>query len=166
MDSAQSRRVAVDRTGLPVAVLVVDDQLAVREGLVRLISCASIALRAIASAGSRSEALHVAAELRPDVVLLDADLAGEDGLALIPLLGPSSAVIVVTCHGDPATRVRAQQLGAMAFIEKHLPAAELLRAVDAVLTLRIGGEEAPRPEGSNAPHQTIESSDAPPRAIP
>ena len=65
----------------PIAVLLVDDQLAVRQGLARLIASSALPLRAVASAATGPEALRLAAALRPEVVVLDADLAGEDGLA-------------------------------------------------------------------------------------
>src|SRR5687767_14112919 len=84
----------------PLAVLVVDDQLAVREGLARLLACAPLALRSIATASGSTEALHLSAMLHPDVVVLDVDLAGEDGLALIGNFGPRAGVLVLSCHGD------------------------------------------------------------------
>ena len=114
------------RTLVPVAVLVVDDQRAVREGLARLIAAAPLAIRSIGTAATGAEALTLAATLVPEVVVLDVDLAGEDGLALIGRFGPRAAVLVLTCHGDAATRERAARLGARAFLEKHQPAAELL----------------------------------------
>ncbi len=141
-----------------IAVLVVDDQAAVREGLSRLLACAPYTLRALRCAASGAQALHTAAALRPDVVLLDADLAGEDGLALIPRLAPA-AVLVLTCHGDAATRERAARLGAQAFIEKHRPAAELLDAVQRLATLQLRGELAPGRSGAGSRGAAVQSSD-------
>ena len=133
-------------SGPPVAVLVVDDQLAVREGLARLVACAPLVFRSIVTAASKAEALRLAAPLRPDVVVLDVDLAGEDGLALIGHFGPAAGVLVLSCHGDEATRARAARLGALAFVEKHQPAAELLAALVAVATLQTrGGENSSAP---------------------
>lgn len=128
---------------LPVAVLIVDDQLAVREGLARLLACSPLLFRAIATAACKTEALRLAATLRPEVVVLDVDLAGEDGLELIEHFGQAAGVLVLTCHGDDVTRARARRLGALAFIEKHQPASELLAALEAVATLQTGGEKTP-----------------------
>src|SRR5690349_4662974 len=114
----------------PIGVLVVDDQLAVREGLARLITCSATPLRYVSTAANTTEALHAAARLRPDVVVLDADLGGEDGLALIPQFALTAGVLVLTSHGDAGTRARAAGLGAAAFIEKHQPAADLLGAIE------------------------------------
>jgi len=113
-----------------IGVLVVDDQPAVREGLARLIACCPPRLHCLSTAASGSEALSAAARLHPDVVVLDVDLAGEDGLALIPVLALTAGVLVLTSHGDQETRARAAHLGACAFIEKHQPAADLLGAIE------------------------------------
>ena len=67
------------------------------------------------------------------VFLLTGVLAGEDGLALIPQLAPA-AVLVLSSHGDAATRQRAARQGAGAFTEKHQPAAELLGALLRLVT--------------------------------
>lgn len=146
--------------GPPVAVLVVDDQMAVREGLARLIVCAPLRLRGIATAASAADALRLAAQLRPEVVLLDVDLAGEDGLALIGQFGPAAGVLVLSCHGDAATRARAAMLGARAFVEKHQPAAELLAALVAVATLQTRGEKHPLPMGQSTCLPPVASSAA------
>lgn len=143
----------------PIAVLVVDDQPAVREGLARLLACATPVWRAIETASQGHEALRRAAALHPEVVILDADLGGEDGLALIPHFAPA-AVLVLTCHGDPATRQRASLLGAAAFLEKHRPAHELLDAVHRLATLQMRGEMSPAAARTSSRVQGWTSSDA------
>ncbi len=142
----------------PLTVLVVDDQAAVRDGVARLIGCAPLSLREVCTAATPDHALRLAAWLQPDLVLLDVDLAGEDGLALIPQLAPA-AVLVLSCHGDPATRARALRLGAGAFIEKHQPAAELLAAVVALAHLQMRGEQAPICQGAGSRVAAGSSSD-------
>ena len=133
------------------AVLVVDDHSVVREGLARLIACARLPLRSIDTARTGAEALRAAALCRPDIVVLDVDLAGEDGLALIPQLAPRGGVLVLTSHGDPATRARAAALGARGFIEKHQPAAVLLGLIAEIgRFLQIGEEEAPAVRGTSS----------------
>jgi len=133
-----------------VGVLVVDDQLAVREGLARLISCAAMPLRCVTTASNGAEALSAAALLHPEVVVLDVDLAGEDGLALIPQLKQTAGVLVLTSHGDAGTRARARQLGASAFIEKHQPAADLLDSITEIGHLRMRGETSPSAHGPSS----------------
>ena len=111
----------------PAVVLVVDDQRAVREGLARLLSLPG--RRDVHLAASGAEALESARLDPPDVVVLDVDLAGDDGLALLPALRASAQVVILSSHCDPATRARALALGAHAFVGKEEPAATLLRQV-------------------------------------
>ena len=146
--------------GVPPSVLVVDDQLAVREGVARLLAYASIEWRDIATAANAAEARLAVARVRPDVVVLDVDLAGEDGLALIAHFSPGTRVLVLSCHGDPATRERAARLGACAFVEKHLPAAELLNTLACLATPQLGGEDCPGRGGASAHHGLGASSGA------
>ena len=118
----------------PFGVLLVDDQQAVRDGLSRLIACSPRTLRCLGAVATGEQALIAARQLHPDVVVVDVDLNGEDGLALLPQLLTRSRVLVLTCHDDNATRDRALRLGAQAFLAKHLPAAELLGTL-----VRLGG---------------------------
>lgn len=136
--------------GSPIAVLVIDDQLAVREGLARLITCAAIPLRAVCTAANPAEALRMVQMHHPEVVVLDVDLAGEDGLALLPRLSPDAGVLVLTSHGDAATRARALLLGASAFVEKHQPAADLLGAIVSVAHMQMRGDKAPGVRGTSS----------------
>jgi two-component system nitrate/nitrite response regulator NarL len=144
-----------------IAVLVVDDQSAVREGVARLLACGSFPLRGVTTAATGAEALDLAARTRPDVVVLDADLSGEDGLALIPLLRGYSQVMVLTSHGDARTRERATQLGALAFVEKHEPAAALLASIARIAHLNAGGDQSPTPAGADSRSAAGTSSAAP-----
>lgn len=110
----------------PLRVLIVDDHLAVREGLSRLIGNDPVRPRPVFTASSTAEALRALVDVRPHVVVLDVDLAGADGLALLPALVAVAQVLVLSCHGDRETRRRAFFLGARAFIEKGEPASVLL----------------------------------------
>lgn len=142
---------ASDKAATAIGVLVVDDQLAVRKGLARLIAAAPLALRFVSTAGTGAEALSLAAQLRPDVVVLDVDLAGEDGLALVAKFPPGTCVLVLTSHGDRATRARANALGASAFIEKHQPAVDLLNAITDLYRTRERGGQTSRYAGRKLP---------------
>lgn len=150
----------------PIGVLVIDDQRAVREGLARLIACAQIPLRCVSTAATGVEALSAAALMHPEVVVLDVDLAGEDGLLLLPQLSLTASVLVLTSHGDDATRARATRLGARAFIEKHQPAAELLGSIVAMGHLQMRGEKAPDQQGPTSLQTVTTSSAVRPRSHP
>ena len=131
----------------PIAVLVIDDQATVRDALVRLIACAPFALRAVEGASHPAEALALARTLRPEVVVLDVDLGGEDGLALLPLLIPQARVLVLSSRADASTRRRALQAGASAFVDKQEPAAVLLDCLSDLVSqnaLTAASEQPPR----------------------
>ncbi|HEV8313918.1 MAG TPA: response regulator [Burkholderiaceae bacterium] len=124
--------------GTTLRVLVVDDEYAVREGLRRLITGSAAHTPLVRIAANPAEALHEAAALRPHVVVLDIDLAGEDGLALVRHFEPACQVLVLTSHGDPGTRARALALGARAFVEKDAPASILLAQLNTLAAAQLG----------------------------
>lgn len=127
----------------PAAVLVVDDQLAVREGLARLIAASGLVLRGIHTAANSAQALALMHSVRPELVLLDVDLAGEDGLALLPQMVPIARVLVLTSHGDEQTRARARNGGASDFLHKQHPAHLVIDCLRTMLPPHSRGEESP-----------------------
>lgn len=137
-----------------IGVLIVDDHEVVRTGIARLIACADLPLRELRLAANAAEALGAAAQMQPDVIVLDVDLAGEDGLALIPRFDARAAVLVLSSHGDTRTRTRARSLGARAFVEKHSPASVLLESIRRIGDLRMRGEEGPVHSGPSS-HGTL-----------
>lgn len=118
----------------PVSVLVVDDQPGLRLGLTLLVDAERPRLRSVGSAANGTQALALARQLQPDVVLLDVNLGHEDGLALIPLLQDLAPcrVLVLTSMADEQVAQRARRLGAHGFMLKTAPAAELLQQLIAL----------------------------------
>lgn len=112
-----------------VSVLVVDDHPGLRMGLTLLIDAERPHLRSAGAAANGAEALALAKQLQPDVILLDVNLGHEDGLALIPLLHHQAPcrVVVLTSMADAQVAHRARRLGARDFMLKTAPAAELLQ---------------------------------------
>lgn len=109
-------------------VLVVDDHPGIRTGLTLLVDAERPRLCSVGAAADGAQAQALALEHQPDLVLLDVDLGGEDGLALIPLLRRAAPcrVVVLTALGSAHVAQRAQQLGACAFMHKAAPAQELV----------------------------------------
>ncbi len=117
----------------PIRVLLVDDHPMVREGLRSMLSDEGIEV--VGEAGSAAEALEHYAELRPDVVLLDMQMPGEDGLRVIGQLRraqPPVAVLVVSMHDEPSFVRAAMFAGAKGYVLKGIGRRELLSAVRAV----------------------------------
>jgi pilus assembly protein CpaE len=114
-----------------ITLLLVDDQATVRRGLrMRLMLEPDILV--IGEASDGGEALEQVRILSPDVVLMDVEMPGMDGIAATLALQsstPRSAVVILSLHGDTQTRARAQEAGAVAFVEKHGTTQELLAAI-------------------------------------
>ena len=115
----------------PIRVLVVDDHVAIRTGISQLVDAEPTLMCSVGPAATAGEALAQARASQPHVVVLDVDLGGEDGLALIPALQRAApcAVVVLTCLTDPHVAARAHQLGASACLHKAAPAAELMACI-------------------------------------
>jgi two-component system, NarL family, nitrate/nitrite response regulator NarL len=144
---------------MPPTLLIVDDQVLVREGLSRLLLSATLPLGNVHAVATAAEALAYARTTPPDLVLLDVDLGGDDGLALLPQLGRQAHVMVLTCLTDTATRTRAFGLGASAFVGKHEPASQMLIEVRAMADRYLRGEVPPRRVGGESGAGTGASSD-------
>ena len=117
----------------PLRVLVVDDHAGIRLGISRLIDAEAPRMCSVGAVGSIHQALAHTRALRPDVVVLDVNLDGEDGLALIPALQGVTpcAVVVLTSLLDPRVAERAIALGAQVCVHKSAPAEQLINCIAA-----------------------------------
>ena len=121
---------AVGAMGPPAMarVLIVDDHQSFAELLSFALS-SQPDLECVGTAGSAAEGIAAAAELRPDIVVLDIEMPSQDGLTAarrIREVAPGAMIAVVTAHRDPGWVVRATQAGASAFVPKNGSLAEML----------------------------------------
>ncbi len=117
-------------------VLVVDDEEALRRGLLRMLTGAGYLCSAAASA---AEARIVIAEQQVDLVLCDVNMPGENGFGLLRTISedhPEIAVIMVTALADVRAAEPAAQYGAMGYVLKPFESSEILINVAAALTRR------------------------------
>jgi DNA-binding NarL/FixJ family response regulator len=117
-----------------ISVLIVDDHPVVRQGLRALLSVQDDICVA-GEAGDGPMALTLAAELTPDVILLDLKLPGMDGPAVLAALaaaGCASRVLVLTSATDPASASRAMHAGAAGVLYKDTDPDALVRGIRAV----------------------------------
>lgn len=115
----------------PIRVLLVDDDPLVRAGLTMMLGGAPD-LRVVGEAGDGEQALALAAECRPDVVLMDIRMPGVDGLAATERLRTSAdapEVIVLTTFDADRHVLRALRAGAAGFLVKDTPPEEIVAAV-------------------------------------
>lgn len=115
-----------------VRIMVVDDHAVVRSGL-RLLLDGKHGMTVVGEAADGEEALQLAPELAPDVVLMDLSMPhGKDGLSTtseLKKLLPDTAVLVLTMHDDEEYLFRAIHAGASGYILKSAPHEELLTAI-------------------------------------
>ena len=116
-----------------IRVVLADDHPIVREGL-RGMLAAEPGIEVVAEAASGPEAVAVAARFRPDVVLMDLRMPGGDGVtATTEILAatPAVRVVVLTTYETDADIVRAVEAGAVGYLLKDTPVAELGHAIRA-----------------------------------
>jgi len=114
----------------PPRVLLVDDHTAVRESLRR--SMESEGFDVVGDAGDGEEAVRLAAELVPDVVLMDVSMPVLDGIEATRQLRertPHSQVVILTMHGDHDVVRRAITAGAIGYLVKDASIDDVLEAV-------------------------------------
>ncbi|MEV5834108.1 response regulator transcription factor [Nocardia sp. NPDC052112] len=123
-----------------IRLLLADDQALVRGALAALLGLESD-LEVVAEVGRGDEVLDAVARTTPDVVLLDVEMPGMDGIAVAARLHaahPDVRILMVTTFGRPGYLRRAIDAGASGFVVKDTPARELADAVRRVhLGLRV-----------------------------
>ena len=118
---------------MTVRLVIADDHAVVRAGLRALLD-GEPDLEVIAEAGSGEEAVRLAAELKPDVVLMDLRFAGSavDGIEAVRRLtveAPAVPALMLTSFSGRTDVVRALEAGARGYVLKAGPPEELFRAV-------------------------------------
>lgn len=114
-----------------VNLLVVDDHPLFRQGVVHSLG-AEPGLSVVGEAASGEEALKLARELLPDVVLLDISMPGWDGLVTAEKIAtacPASAIVMLTVSEDKDKLLAAFKAGARAYVLKGVSAQELANVV-------------------------------------
>jgi len=117
--------------GAPVRLLLVDDHAVVREGLERMLArCDDLRVVGVAECGR--EAITLATQLAPDVVLLDLSLPDLHGLEVLARLRAGEKpprVLVLTVHDDDEVVLDAVRAGADGYVLKTARRDELLAAI-------------------------------------
>jgi DNA-binding NarL/FixJ family response regulator len=122
----------------PLRVVVADDHPVYRDGL-RMVLCPADHLEVVGEAATGLEAVLVAAELKPDVVVMDLrmpEINGIEATRQIVSANPRVAVLMVTMFDDDESVFCAIRAGAKGYVLKGADRSEIVRAVHAV----AGGE--------------------------
>jgi RNA polymerase sigma factor (sigma-70 family) len=114
-------------------VVIADDHTLFREGLAGIIS-GNEDFEVVGQAGTMQEAVQLARDLLPDIILLDIDMPG-DGLEAARIVAeecPVTRIVILTSSEEDDHLISALKLGARAYILKGVAARELLRILRAV----------------------------------
>lgn len=117
-----------------IRVMLVDDHTIVREGI-RHVLTATPGVEVVAEAGDGEAALRLAAETRPDIVVLDLSLPGAGGLEVTARLRqslPDIRVLILSVHDHPEYVLGAVRAGAQGYLRKDTSPAELREGLRAV----------------------------------
>ena len=131
-------------------ILMVDDDLRMRELLQRYLGEQGFTVKAVSDATEMNAAL---AHEQPDVIVLDLMLPGEDGLAICRRLrasGSTMPIIMLTARGDEIDRIIGLEMGADDYLPKPFNPRELLARINAVMRRQVlVPPSAPVPEADN-----------------
>lgn len=118
----------------PLHLMLVDDHVLFRGGLVRLLA-AQPDIKVIGEAGSVREAIELARKLQPDLILMDLSLPDGTGVeATLAILAerPATRIIFLTVHDDDEHLFAAIRAGGMGYMLKNVGATELVSRVRGV----------------------------------
>ncbi|MEA5077942.1 MAG: response regulator transcription factor [Anaerolineaceae bacterium] len=131
-------------TSSPIHILIADDHLIVREGL-RLILETDAGMEVIGEAVNGKEAVDLANQLLPDVILMDLRMPVMDGLSAIELIRqqqPQIAIVILTNFNEDEMMVKGLSAGARGFLLKDTDRETLLNSIRAAAR----GETLLRPD--------------------
>jgi NarL family two-component system response regulator LiaR len=115
----------------PICILIVDDHTVVRDGLNALLS-AEPGMKVLGAAGDGVEAVKLAKELQPDVILLDLVMPRMDGVQAtiqIKKACPQARVLVLTSFAENHMVFSAIKAGAIGYLMKDTSSEELIQAI-------------------------------------
>ncbi len=122
---------AEDATSQRIRVLIVDDHLAIAEGLQALLA-RQPDFEMVEIANNGEAARHIATERRPHVILMDQNLSGESGVAVASAIltsGVRTSVVMFSGGMTEAELVAAVDAGASGYLMKTTPLVEIVSAI-------------------------------------
>ncbi|MGH9177723.1 MAG: response regulator [Acidimicrobiales bacterium] len=117
----------------PVRVLLADDHTLLREGLRRSLESPRVTI--VGEAADGDQAVQLARELAPDVVLMDVSMPGTDGVEATRAIRsqlPDVDVVMLTMHADHSVINAALRAGAAGYLVKDCTTEDILAAIEEV----------------------------------
>src|SRR5436305_8814714 len=117
-----------------LSILVADDHPMFRNGLRALVSSIT-GMTIVGEATTGNEAIALATELQPDVILMDIKMPGANGIEATRCIlrsSPHIGILILTMFEDDSSVFAAMRAGALGYVLKDADENELVRAVQAV----------------------------------
>ena len=130
MTTAEQGQAGTTTTSRAPRVLLVDDHQLLRQAVRQALEHAGMDV--VAEAGDGSEAVRLANEIAPDVVVMDVSMPVLDGVEAtrrIHAVHPDLPIVVLTMHGEDAQRREAIEAGATGFLTKDVSMQDVVRTV-------------------------------------
>jgi DNA-binding NarL/FixJ family response regulator len=165
----------------PLRLVLIDDQTTIRQALKIMLECEP-GFEVVGGAADGISGINLVKELRPDIVLVDIEMPGLDGIETTRLLTercPWAKVLVLSGQDHPEYLTRAFQVGAKGYLLKNTPSEDLAAGIRAVhkgysqispgLLERMmvnGGQPNPYSSGPSARFPNAPSTHFAPQGIP
>lgn len=117
-----------------ISILIADDEPAFRSGLRALLKSVDV-LALVGDAETGGEAIRLAAELQPDIILMDINMPGDNGIEATRRIlhaSPHIGILILTMFEDDDSVFAAMRAGARGYLLKGALKAEILRAIQTV----------------------------------
>ncbi|MFI5187149.1 MAG: response regulator [Chitinophagales bacterium] len=114
-----------------ISILITDDHKLIREAWSTVLN-SDPRFKVIGEAGSGEEAIEMAKQLRPNVMILDINLSGMNGIDAIPLIrkfAPGSKILGVSLHTQPIYARKMIRKGASGYVTKNSSKEEMFKAI-------------------------------------
>ncbi|WP_170427867.1 response regulator transcription factor [Ruegeria arenilitoris] len=139
-----------------IRVLIVDDHPMVAEGIQSILESYD-EISVVGTLGSGQEAVDLATDLMPDVILMDLNMPGLGGLSATEIILerlPQTRILILSMHDSPEYISTALSHGAKGYVLKDVPTDEIKQAIDAVMRgeqyLCTGASGSLQPKGDSA----------------
>ena len=117
-----------------IRLLVADDHLVAREGIVYLLS-GTPGVEVVGEANNGSEALNMLEDLKPDILICDISMPDFNGIELLKKLedsGQEVKVLILYMHKDSEYIMKSFEHGALGYLPKNADEGELLKAIETI----------------------------------
>ncbi|MDQ3689008.1 MAG: response regulator [Chloroflexota bacterium] len=144
-----------------IKVLIVDDIPETRDHLSRLLGMER-EIDVAGTAGSGEDAIRVSMELRPDVIVMDINMPGMDGIGAAEIISqrlPHSPIIMMSVHGEAEQLKRSMLAGAREFLVKPFSADEFTTSIKRVHERELARRDQMQEAGGVAATTAVDSGD-------